>query len=93
MCRDPKILTSLFLFKCIHDLLANFQYWQLHRWRPTAHCSGSSPKEAALIDQWLSFAITELQTTTRIVLYLVKGIYAPYNKGVSDLHLRVEKLC
>ncbi|KLO17779.1 elongation factor 1-gamma [Schizopora paradoxa] len=48
---------------------------------PNSTLLGSSPKEAALIDQWLSFSITEIRTSLRTIYALIKGVY-PYNKNI-----------
>lgn len=43
---------------------------------------GASAKEAALVDQWVSFADAEIGVNIGLVYYVVKGLIAPYSKSV-----------
>ena len=49
---------------------------------PNSTLLGSSPHETALVDQWLSFAATEIGPQTTLVRLLLGNIIQPYNKGV-----------
>ncbi|KAI0673201.1 elongation factor 1-gamma [Trametes maxima] len=53
---------------------------------------GSNLKEAALIDQWVSFADSEISAHTTFIFQLTKGILAPYAKplhtAVAERQLR-----
>ncbi|KAI0772370.1 hypothetical protein BD413DRAFT_544792 [Trametes elegans] len=43
---------------------------------------GSNLKEAALIDQWISFSDSEIGAHTNLIFQLVKGILTPYAKPI-----------
>ncbi|KAI0659520.1 elongation factor 1-gamma [Cubamyces menziesii] len=43
---------------------------------------GSNLKEAALVDQWVSFADNEIAAHTYLIFQLVKGILTPYAKPI-----------
>ncbi|KAI8996277.1 elongation factor 1-gamma [Trametes punicea] len=47
---------------------------------PNSTLLGSNLKEAALIDQWVSFADNEIGAHTTLIFQLVKGILTPYSK-------------
>lgn len=49
---------------------------------PNSTLLGSSPKDAALIDQWISVADNEIGNYDRIVNQLTRGLI-PYSKSVS----------
>ncbi|KAI0744493.1 elongation factor 1-gamma [Earliella scabrosa] len=49
---------------------------------PNSTLLSSDPKEAALIDQWISFADTEINVHTTLIFQLVKGIITPYAKPI-----------
>jgi len=47
---------------------------------PNSTLLGSTPKEAALVDQWISFADSEIGTYTQLVRQLCTGTLSPYAK-------------
>ncbi|KAI0369508.1 elongation factor 1-gamma [Pilatotrama ljubarskyi] len=47
---------------------------------PNSTLLGSNLKEAALIDQWVSFGDNEIASHTNLIFQLVKGIITPYAK-------------
>lgn len=47
---------------------------------PNSGLLGSSPKEAALIEQWISFVDTELDPSRKFLNGLLSGNAVPYNK-------------
>ncbi|KAJ3009260.1 hypothetical protein NUW54_g2841 [Trametes sanguinea] len=49
---------------------------------PNSTLLGSNLKEAALVDQWVSFANTEIGAQTTLIFQLVKGILTPYAKPI-----------
>ncbi|KAI0830347.1 elongation factor 1-gamma [Trametes gibbosa] len=49
---------------------------------PNTTLLGSNIKEAALIDQWISFADSEINTHTTLIFQLVKGMITPYTKPI-----------
>ncbi len=49
---------------------------------PNSTLLGSNTKEAALVDQWVSFADSEVALHTTLIFQLVKGILTPYAKPV-----------
>lgn len=51
---------------------------------PNSTLLGSNDKEAALIDQWVSFADSEVALHTTLIFQLVKGIITPYAKPVRS---------
>lgn len=51
---------------------------------PNSGLLGSSPKEAALIEQWISFVDTELDPSRKFLAGLLGGNAVPYNKPVSQ---------
>ncbi|KAH9851262.1 elongation factor 1-gamma [Lenzites betulinus] len=49
---------------------------------PNSTLLGSNLKEAALIDQWVSFADNEINAHTTLIYQLVKGLITPYAKPI-----------
>ncbi|KAI0742957.1 elongation factor 1-gamma [Daedaleopsis nitida] len=49
---------------------------------PNANLLGTDAKEAALVDQWVSFADSEIAQHTNIIFALVKGLITPYAKPI-----------
>ncbi|OJT11285.1 Elongation factor 1-gamma [Trametes pubescens] len=49
---------------------------------PNSTLLGSNTKEAALVDQWVSFADSEVALHTTLIFQLVKGILTPYAKPI-----------
>ncbi|KAI0633076.1 elongation factor 1-gamma [Trametes polyzona] len=49
---------------------------------PNSTLLGSNLKEAALIDQWVSFGDNEIGAHTTLIFQLVKGILTPYAKPI-----------
>jgi len=49
---------------------------------PNSGLLGSNLKDAALIDQWVHFADTELETNITLIFHLVKGIHPQYSKSI-----------
>ncbi|KAI0315372.1 elongation factor 1-gamma [Amylostereum chailletii] len=49
---------------------------------PNSTLLTSDAKEAALVDQWVSFTDSDIAAPTSFVLQLVKGIVTPYNKPI-----------
>ena len=43
----------------------------------------SDSKQAALVDQWVAFADSEINAHTVFISQLVKGVITPYAKPVS----------
>ncbi|KAL5520501.1 hypothetical protein ACEPAG_9725 [Sanghuangporus baumii] len=51
---------------------------------PNSGLLGSTPQEAALVDQWSFFAATEVQQYVNLSFWLVKGRITPYNKPIHQ---------
>ncbi|KAG6890144.1 hypothetical protein C0995_011437 [Termitomyces sp. Mi166 len=51
---------------------------------PNAGLLGSDPKSAALIDQWIHLAETEVDLYTSLIRGLVSGTVVPYNKPIHN---------
>ncbi|KAL5525086.1 hypothetical protein ACEPAF_8955 [Sanghuangporus sanghuang] len=51
---------------------------------PNSGLLGSTPQEAALVDQWSFFGATEIQRYIDLSFWLVKGIVTPYNKPIHQ---------
>ncbi|EJF60198.1 elongation factor 1-gamma [Dichomitus squalens] len=49
---------------------------------PNSNLLGTSTKEAALVDQWVSFADSEIGSFTGVIFGLVNGRITPYTKPV-----------
>jgi len=49
---------------------------------PNSTLLGASPKEAALVDQWVSFANYEFGMYSQLINQLVVGFLTPYNKPI-----------
>ncbi|KAH8112126.1 elongation factor 1-gamma [Phellopilus nigrolimitatus] len=56
---------------------------------PNSTLLGTSAHEAARVDQWSFFAVTEIFQHNLLINHLVKGIITPYNKPVRSLLLLV----
>ena len=49
---------------------------------PNSGLLGSSPEDAALVDQWTHFADLEIDANQLIIFNMVKGLGIAYNKLV-----------
>jgi len=58
---------------------------------PNSGLLGHTPKDAALIDQWVHLAESEVGDMTSFILYMVTGKLTPYNKPMHN-HLAEAQL-
>ena len=49
---------------------------------PNSTLLGASPRDAALVDQWVAFAHTELLAPGQLVGQLIRGRLTPYSRPV-----------
>ncbi|KAI9459828.1 elongation factor 1-gamma [Russula earlei] len=52
---------------------------------PSSTLIGRGAKEAALVDQWVSFVDADISRYNTLILHLVKGTITPYNKPIHTV--------